>query len=108
MAIELGATEKVKGDKHILTGDHHASDIQKRVYAFISDFVLCQQCRNPETTLYVNEGNAYTQCRACGSVHSLIGSSKTKTKMINFILKSEREKPVTDQIKIEEDEDPFA
>ncbi|KAJ1503953.1 hypothetical protein HMI55_002244 [Coelomomyces lativittatus] len=54
---ELGAQTKhePKNDRYIVNGAHDAQRLQELLDGFIQKFVLCTYCRNPETSLLVNE-----------------------------------------------------
>jgi translation initiation factor 5 len=50
---ELGAQVKCddKNERYIVNGEHDAERLQTILDGFISKFVLCASCRNPETDL---------------------------------------------------------
>lgn len=50
---ELGAQVKLddKNERYIVNGEHDADKLQDILDGFISKFVLCPSCRNPETDL---------------------------------------------------------
>lgn len=68
--FELGTQKTVseKDDKFIVTGSRTQELMQEKVYSFITKFVLCQHCRNPETVCNVDsKGKKVTmKCGACG------------------------------------------
>lgn len=67
---ELGAlsTCDEKAAKFIVNGAHDAEKLQTLLDGFISKFVLCPNCDNPETVLSVSkkDGTIYRTCQACG------------------------------------------
>jgi len=69
--FELG-TQKIssqKDDKFIVMGQHTQDRIQEKVYQFITRFVLCKHCRNPQTTVSVDQrGTVKLTCEACGKL----------------------------------------
>jgi len=84
---ELGVTSKLKDDKWILTGRFEQDNIQQLVFRFISRFVLCGRCRNPETTLFVDEKNTCRlRCKGCGTITEIDPGEK----LVNLILKTEK------------------
>lgn len=67
---ELGAlsTCDEKAAKYIVNGAHDAEKLQCLLDVFISKFVLCPNCDNPETVLSVSkkDGTIFRTCEACG------------------------------------------
>ncbi|KAI8321526.1 eukaryotic translation initiation factor 5 [Martensiomyces pterosporus] len=66
---ELGAQVKIeeKNDRYIVNGAHDVSKLQDLLYGFIDRFVLCGNCKNPETDLIISkDGSIIRQCMACG------------------------------------------
>lgn len=57
-----------KAARYIVNGAHEAEKLQTLLDGFISKFVLCQACDNPETDLSVSrDGTIYRSCKACGA-----------------------------------------
>ncbi|ORY36883.1 hypothetical protein BCR33DRAFT_683299, partial [Rhizoclosmatium globosum] len=68
--IELGAQTKVeeKLDRYIINGAHDAEKLQQVLDGFITKFVLCGSCKNPETDLIIQKDDNITKnCNACGA-----------------------------------------
>ncbi|KAI9353632.1 domain found in IF2B/IF5-domain-containing protein [Obelidium mucronatum] len=68
--IELGAQTKVeeKTDRYIVNGAHDANKLQQVLDGFITKFVLCPSCKNPETDLIIQKDETITRnCNACGA-----------------------------------------
>lgn len=65
---ELGAQTQfdVKNDRYIVNGSHDSKKLQEILSGFISKFVLCPNCENPETDLKVKKGTIGQRCKACG------------------------------------------
>ena len=67
--FELGTQKTVseKDDKFIVTGARSQELMQQKVYDFITKFVLCKHCRNPETQVIVGQRDTVKLlCGACG------------------------------------------
>jgi len=67
--FELGAqvTASPRDDRYIINGAHDAAKLQDYLDVFINKFVLCKQCKNPETDLIVQkDGTILRDCKACG------------------------------------------
>lgn len=56
-----------KAARYIVNGAHEAEKLQNVLDGFITKFVLCQSCENPETDLSVSrDGTIWRSCKACG------------------------------------------
>ena len=56
-----------KAGRFIVNGAHEAEKLQNVLDGFISKFVLCPACENPETDLSVSkDGTIWRNCKACG------------------------------------------
>jgi len=67
---ELGAlvSVDVEKDRFLVNGSHDAEKLQKTLDVFITKFVLCGSCRNPETDLSISKDERITRvCKACGA-----------------------------------------
>ncbi|XP_070578994.1 eukaryotic translation initiation factor 5-like isoform X2 [Ptychodera flava] len=84
---ELGAQTQMdqKNDRFVVNGSHDAAKLQDMLDGFITKFVLCPGCDNPETNLVINS-KAQTigrRCIACG--HQ--GPVDMRHRLTTFILK---------------------
>jgi len=67
---ELGATTIAdeKADRWIVNGAHDAHRMRELLDGFIDKFVLCGECKNPETVLTINKNQEILRdCKACGA-----------------------------------------
>lgn len=66
---ELGAqtTYAADTDRAIVNGAHTASSLQAHLCKYIENFVLCRQCRLPETRYSIKGGVITQKCAACGA-----------------------------------------
>jgi len=65
----LGAqTNFDKNERYIVNGSHDSAKLQDILDGFIQKYVLCSNCRNPETDLHVSTKRQQisTTCKACG------------------------------------------
>ncbi|EHY61035.1 Eukaryotic translation initiation factor 5 [Exophiala dermatitidis] len=85
--FELGAQTNTnpKDDRWIINGAHESSKLQDSLDGFISKFVLCKSCKNPETTINVKDGRILLDCKACGQRTEV----DVRHKLSGFILKNE-------------------
>ena len=65
---ELGSqtTFSAETDRAIVNGAHTAQDLQTHLCRYIENFVLCQNCRLPETHYKIKAGAISQKCLACG------------------------------------------
>ncbi|CAI7592806.1 unnamed protein product [Penicillium viridicatum] len=66
--FELGAQANAKpsDDRWIINGSHDAPKLQDYLDGFISKFVLCKKCKNPETDVFIKDEKITLDCKACG------------------------------------------
>ncbi|RVX70440.1 hypothetical protein B0A52_05939 [Exophiala mesophila] len=85
--FELGAQTNTnpKDDRWIINGAHEASKLQDSLDGFISKFVLCKSCKNPETDINIKDGRILLDCKACGQRSQV----DLRHKLSGFILKNE-------------------
>jgi translation initiation factor 5 len=85
--FELGAQTNTnpKDDRWIINGAHEASKLQESLDGFISKFVLCKSCKNPETEINIKDGRILLDCKACGQRTE----ADIRQKLSGFILKNE-------------------
>lgn len=93
--FELGAQTNIdpKDDRWIINGAHEASKLQDYLDGFINKFVLCKECKNPETVVNIKDGDILMDCKACGK----ITTADPRHKLASFILKSAPKKGKKDK-----------
>ena len=93
--FELGAqtNNNPSDDRWIINGAHEASKLQDYLDGFITKFVLCKKCKNPETDVHIKDGNIFLDCKACGQRSDV----DARLKLSSFILKSQPKKGKKDK-----------
>ncbi|KAG8936916.1 hypothetical protein FRC03_008594 [Tulasnella sp. 419] len=89
---ELGAQTSFdeKNDRYIVNGAHDANRLRELLDGFIDKFVLCGECKNPETDLFLTRNEeVYRDCKACGA-RTMVDM---RHKLITFILRNPPKKP---------------
>ncbi|KAF8655063.1 hypothetical protein AX16_003264 [Volvariella volvacea WC 439] len=87
---ELGAqtTFDEKNDRYIVNGAHDATRLRELLDVFIDKFVLCKDCKNPETELIILKSGRQEEiirdCKACGKRTDV----DMRHKLTTFILKN--------------------
>jgi translation initiation factor 5 len=93
--FELGAQTNINpsDDRWIINGAHEASKLQDHLDGFISKFVLCKNCKNPETDVVIKDGYILLDCKACGQRSNV----DLRLKLSGFILKNQPKKGKKDK-----------
>ena len=94
---ELGAQTNTNpaDDRWIINGAHEASKLQDYLDGFITKFVLCKKCKNPETDVVIKDGRILLDCKACGQRSEV----DLRLKLSGFILKNQPKKGKKDKKK---------
>ncbi|RDW90598.1 translation initiation factor eIF5 [Aspergillus mulundensis] len=84
--FELGAQANAKptDDRWIINGAHDARKLQDYLDGFISKFVLCKKCKNPETDVIIKDEKIILDCKACGQRSDV----DPRLKLSTFILRN--------------------
>ncbi|KAF2156731.1 hypothetical protein K461DRAFT_316937 [Myriangium duriaei CBS 260.36] len=93
--FELGAQTNIdpKDDRWIINGAHEAGKLQDYLDGFISRFVLCRDCKNPETVVNIKDGHIILDCKACGHKTDV----DLRHKLSSFIVKNAPKKGKKDK-----------
>ncbi|KAF2106916.1 eukaryotic translation initiation factor-like protein 5 [Lophiotrema nucula] len=93
--FELGAQTNTNptDDRWIINGAHDAAKLQDYLDGFISKFVLCKKCKNPETDVNIKDGRIVLDCKACGQRTDV----DLRLKLSSFILKNQPKKGKKDK-----------
>lgn len=93
--FELGAQTNTNpsDDRWIINGAHEASKLQDYLDGFITKFVLCKKCKNPETDVVIKDGRILLDCKACGQRSDV----DLRLKLSGFILKNQPKKGKKDK-----------
>lgn len=85
--FELGAQTSISeaNERYLVNGVHDSAKLQDSLDGFISRFVLCGSCKNPETEYIIHrDGNVEKDCKACGA-KSLVDP---RHKLTSYIVKN--------------------
>ncbi|CAI6334756.1 unnamed protein product [Periconia digitata] len=93
--FELGAqtNNNPNDDRWIINGAHDASKLQDYLDGFISKFVLCKSCKNPETVMEFKDGHIMLDCKACGKRSDV----DIRLKLSGYIIKNQPKKGKKDK-----------
>lgn len=70
---ELGAAGEVQGVQAVFQGKFSNTIVDERIRRYVEEFVLCRECKKPDTKLE-RRGRVYMlRCEACGARTSVRG-----------------------------------
>ncbi len=68
---ELATKGEVDGKRLIVLGNFSEDVVNKKIELYAKNYVLCPECKKPDTKL-IKEGNyIFLKCEACGARHSV-------------------------------------
>lgn len=73
MLKELAAAGQREGDKLILNTKVPSEKINQKIEEYVYEFVLCKECKKPDTELIKEDRLSFIHCLACGAKHSVRG-----------------------------------
>jgi translation initiation factor 2 subunit 2 len=70
---ELAASGQAEGDRLVLNIKVPSTKINQKIEEYVNEFVLCKECKKPDTELVRELSNRVTflHCLACGAKHSV-------------------------------------
>ena len=73
MLKELAASGQKEGDRLILNIKVPSPKINKKIEQYAKEFVLCKECKKPDTELIKEDRLTFIHCLAFGAKHSVRG-----------------------------------
>ncbi|MEM3113436.1 MAG: translation initiation factor IF-2 subunit beta [Candidatus Pacearchaeota archaeon] len=68
---ELAAFCKIEGDRLMINRKIPSLKVNEKISLYVKIYVICQECKKPDTEL-IKQGNfLFIHCLACGAKHSL-------------------------------------
>ncbi|HUW43867.1 MAG TPA: translation initiation factor IF-2 subunit beta [Bacillota bacterium] len=71
MLKELAASGQKEGDRFVLNIKVPSPKINQKIEEYINEFVLCRECKKPDTELMKKDRINFVHCLACGAEHSV-------------------------------------
>lgn len=68
---ELGTSGNIDGKRAIFKGQLGGTQVQERIKAYAETYVICHECRKPDTRLVKNDRILVMECEACGAHRSV-------------------------------------
>lgn len=66
---ELAASGQKEGDRLILNIKVPSAKINQKVEEYTKEFVICKECKKPDTEIKKEDRLAFIHCLACGAKH---------------------------------------
>jgi len=68
---ELATSGKIQGNRVILQRKIPSSKINDKIEQYTKEFVVCKECKKPDTELIKQDRLTFVHCLACGAKHSV-------------------------------------
>lgn len=68
---ELASPGTIEGERLILIKKVPSSRINEKIKEYVSEFVICRECKKPDTELIKQDEFLFLHCLACGAKHSV-------------------------------------
>lgn len=70
---ELATQGQIEGDRLILNNKISSKKINPKLEQYVNEFVLCQECKKPDTKIIKESKLTLIHCLACGAKHPIRG-----------------------------------
>lgn len=67
MAGELATSVTVEGARAVFAGKHAKITLQNLLQRYVKEYVICNECKKPDTILITEDRITYKKCEACGA-----------------------------------------
>lgn len=68
---ELATSGAIKQSRVILQRKISSAKINEKIESYVKEFVVCKECKKPDTELIKDKGFTFVHCLACGAKHSV-------------------------------------
>ncbi len=68
---ELATQGHLEGDRLILNNKIPSAKINQKIEEYANEFVLCKECKKPDTEIIKEDRLSFVHCLACGAKHSI-------------------------------------
>jgi translation initiation factor 2 subunit 2 len=68
---ELATSGKIQGNQAILQTKIPSGKINSKIEQYTNEFVLCKECKKPDTEITKQDRFSFLHCLACGAKHSV-------------------------------------
>ena len=70
---ELATSGQREGDRLILNNKIPSKKINQKIEQYVNEFVLCKECKKPDTEIVKEDRLSFLHCLACGAKHPIRG-----------------------------------
>lgn len=64
---ELATPGKIENDRLILNTKLNSGKVNEKIQQYAKEFVICTECRKPDTEIIIEKGIKFKHCLACGA-----------------------------------------
>lgn len=68
---ELATQGHLEGERLILNNKIPSAKINQKIEEYTNEFVLCGECKKPDTEIIKEDRLSFLRCLACGAKHSI-------------------------------------
>ena len=68
---ELATQGQLEGERLILNNKISSAKINQKIEEYANEFVLCRECKKPDTEIIKEDRLSFLHCLACGAKHSI-------------------------------------
>src|SRR3989344_5794730 len=66
---ELASPGEIKKTEAIIGRKVNAIAVNEKIEKYVKEFVMCSECKRPDTQLIKEDKNVFIKCMACGAKH---------------------------------------
>lgn len=68
---ELATAGNIEGSRAIFQGRFPSYKIQEKLKRYVDEYVICPECKKPDTRIIRERRTTFLKCDACGARHTL-------------------------------------
>lgn len=68
---ELASQVEISGERIFLFRKLSSKEINEKILKYVNNFVLCPNCKKPDTKIIEEESKIFIQCLACGEKNQI-------------------------------------
>ncbi len=68
---ELATSGQIEGERLVLNNKIPSAKVNSKIEEYVKEFVLCKECKKPDTELIKEDRLTFVHCLACGAKHSV-------------------------------------
>ncbi len=67
LSKELAAQAKIENERLVFNTKLNSGKVNEKLEMYVKDFVLCSECKKPDTEIISEKGIKFKHCLACGA-----------------------------------------